>query len=385
MKIAPVYHGPVIHLKDASRSVGVCRALMDKEARVKLIEETSAQYDRLRDEHENWQSARRYMPIGNARAKGMKTDWASAQIVKPSFLGVKITKDVSLTDIKKRVDWSPLFMAWELKGKYPHIFKDPKIGEEARKLFNDAQDMLQEIIDENLLTAKAALGFFPANSVGDDIEIYTDDERKEVKTVFHTLRQQILKSDGKPYYALADFIAPKETGVKDYVGGFAVTTGIGLAELVAQYKKDNDDYKAILATALADRLAEAFAERMHELVRKQFWGYAPDENLDDEAFMQCRYRGIRPAPGYPACPDHTEKMELFDLLGVQKNVGITLTENYAMIPASSVSGIYFAHPDSKYFWLGDICRDQVEDYAARKGIEVGEVQKWLSPYLGYKV
>ena len=385
VKIAPAYHGPVIHLKDASRSVGVCRALMDKEARVKLIEETAAQYDRLRDEHENRQSARRYMPIGNARAKGMKTDWASAQIVKPSFLGVKITKDVSLTDIKKRIDWSPLFMAWELKGKYPHIFKDAKIGEEAKELFNDAQTMLQEIIDQKLLTAKAVLGFFPANSVGDDIEVYTDDERKEVKTVFHTLRQQIAKSDSKPYYALADFIAPKETGVKDYIGGFAVTTGIGLKELVASYKSENDDYKAILATALADRLAEAFAERMHELVRKQFWGYAPDENLDDEAFMQCRYRGIRPAPGYPACPDHTEKMELFDLLGVQKNVGITLTENYAMIPASSVSGIYFAHPDSKYFWLGDICRDQVEDYATRKGIEVGEVQKWLSPYLGYKV
>ena len=203
--------------------------------------------------------------------------------------------------------------------------------------------------------------------------------------MFHTLRQQVAKFDSKPYYALSDFIAPRETGVKDYLGGFAVTTGVGLTELVARYKSEHDDYKGIMATALADRLAEAFAERMHELVRKKFWGYASDENLDEEAFLQCRYRGIRPAPGYPACPDHTEKSLLFDLLGVEKNTGITLTENYAMIPASSVSGIYFAHPESKYFWLGNICRDQVEDYAARKGMEVKEVEKWLSPYLGYQV
>ncbi len=385
VKIAPAYHGPVVHLKDASRSVGDCRKLMDEALKAELIKETAAEYDRLRAEHENRQSAKRYATIDEARAKGMKTDWASAQIVKPSFLGVKVSKDVSLKDITPRIDWSPFFMAWELKGKYPNIFKDPKIGEEAKKLFDDAQVMLQEIVDQKLLTAKAVLGFFPVNSVRDDIEVYTDDTREEVKMIFHTLRQQVAKFDSKPYYALSDFIAPRETGVKDYLGGFAVTTGVGLTELVARYKSEHDDYKGIMATALADRLAEAFAERMHELVRKKFWGYASDENLDEEAFLQCRYRGIRPAPGYPACPDHTEKSLLFDLLGVEKNTGITLTENYAMIPASSVSGIYFAHPESKYFWLGNICRDQVEDYAARKGMEVKEVEKWLSPYLGYQV
>ncbi|MCK5012643.1 MAG: methionine synthase [Candidatus Omnitrophica bacterium] len=385
VKIVPAYHGPVVYLKDASCSVGVCRSLMDQESRAALIEKVAGEYARLRSEYENRQSARRYVTISEARKKGMKTDWAKALITKPSFSGVKIFEDFDLENIRQRIDWSPFFLTWELKGKYPNIFNDAKIGEEAKKLFDDAQTMLQEIIDQKLLTAKAALGFFPVNSVGDDIEVYTDDGRKEIRIVFHTLRQQVAKADNKPYYALADFIAPKGTGVCDYFGGFAVTAGIGLKDLVERYKKDHDDYKCILATALADRLVEAFAERMHELVRKQYWGYAPDEELDEEAFIQCRYRGIRPAPGYPACPDHTEKSQLFDLLDVQKNTGITLTESYAMMPASSVSGIYFAHPDSKYFWLGDICRDQVEDYAARKGMAVKEVEKWLSPYLGYKI
>ena len=242
----------------------------------------------------------------------------------------------------------------------------------------------EAVAELKLMIAKAVVGLFPANSVGDDIELYADDKRKKVMANFHTLRQQVEKVNDNPYYALSDFIAPKDSRVKDYLGGFAVTTGIGLDAIVERYKKDHDDYQGILATALADRLAEAFAERMHELTRKELWGYAPDEDLDEEAFMQCRYRGIRPAPGYPACPDHTEKVSLFELLDTVKSTGIYLTENYAMSPASSVSGIYFAHPESKYFALGAIDRDQVEEYAARKNMSVKEIEKWLSPNLGYK-
>jgi 5-methyltetrahydrofolate--homocysteine methyltransferase len=384
VKIAPATRGPVIHLKDASRSVQACRSLMDKQLRPGLIRKTVADYDRLRDEYGQRQSTKRYVPLAEARAKGLKTDWDTADITKPTFLGIKVFEDFDLSELRESVDWSPFFLTWELKGKYPNIFKDAKIGIEAKKLFDDAQNMLQEIIDQKLLTAKAVLGFFPVNSVGDDIEVYTDDGRKKVRAVFRTLRQQAAKLNSKPYYALADFIAPREAGVKDYLGAFAVTAGIGLSALVAKYNKDHDDYNSILATALADRLAESFAERMHELTRKQYWGYAPDENLTIEDFNQCRYRGIRPAPGYPACPDHTEKSLLFDLLEVEANAGITLTENYAMIPASSVSGIYFAHPQSKYFALGSISKDQIDDYARRKKMSVAEVEKWLSPYLAYK-
>jgi 5-methyltetrahydrofolate--homocysteine methyltransferase len=383
VKIAPAYRGPVLHIKDASRSVGACRSLMDPTSRLQLVRQTEAEYDRLREDHGSRQATKRYLAIAEARKNGMKADWARVSITKPSFLGTKVFDDFDLNEIKARIDWSPFFLTWELKGKYPNIFKDKTIGQEARRLFDDAQGMLEEIIRKKLLKAKAVVGLFPANSVGDDIELYTDDTRTQTRIIFHTLRQQVLKSDDKPYYALSDFIAPKESGVKDYLGGFAVTAGIGLDVLVEQYQRDHDDYKAIMATALADRLAEAFAERLHELTRKQFWGYAPDEDLDEEAVLQCRYRGIRPAPGYPACPDHTEKRALFDLLEVEAKAGIALTENYAMIPASSVSGIYFAHPDSKYFALGAIVKDQVEDYAARKKMTVAEVEKWLGPNLGY--
>ena len=383
VKIAPAYHGPVIHLKDASRSVKACRSLMNEQLRPELVRKTASAYERLREEYAQRQSTKRYVTIDEARTKGLKTEWEKAEITKPSFLGIKAFDNYDLSEIRKFIDWSPFFLTWELKGKYPNIFKDAKIGNEAKNLFDDAQQMLDEIIDQKLLTAKAVIGFFPVNSIGDDIELYVNDDRKKVRAVFRTLRQQVAKLNSKPYYALSDFIAPKETGVKDYLGGFAVTAGIGLDVLVEKYKKDNDDYNSILATALADRLVESFAERMHELTRKQFWGYAPDENLTIEDFNQCRYRGIRPAPGYPACPDHTEKSLLFELLEVEANAGITLTENYAMIPASSVSGIYFAHPQSKYFALGNIAKDQVKDYAARKEMSVEEVEKWLSPHLGY--
>jgi 5-methyltetrahydrofolate--homocysteine methyltransferase len=384
VKIAPAYHGPVIHLKDASRSVGACRVLMDDKGRPQLMAQTAAAYELLREEFEKRRSTRRFVSLAEARQKGLKTDWSRLDIKKPSFLGTKVFEDYGLHEIKEYIDWSPFFMTWELKGKYPGIFKDPQIGQEARKLFDDAQATLEEIMAQKFLTAKAVVGFFPVNSVGDDIVVYCDDDRTKVRAVFHTLRQQVEKVNSKPYYALSDFIAPRETGRKDYLGGFAVTAGVGLDALVDRYKKDHDDYKSILVTALADRLAEAFAERMHELTRKELWGYAPDEALDEEAFIQCRYRGIRPAPGYPACPDHTEKRLLFDLLNVEAHTGIRLTENFAMLPGSSISGIYFSHPDSKYFALGAINKDQVEEYALRKNMDIQEVEKWLGPNLGYQ-
>ncbi|MDP2652802.1 MAG: methionine synthase [Candidatus Omnitrophota bacterium] len=383
VKIAPGYEQPVIHVKDASRSVGICRALMDPKQKPALVEKTRQDFARLRDEHANRQATKKYLTIGEARAKGLKTDWEKALITKPSFLGVKVFEDYDLSDLRTRIDWSPFFMTWELPGKYPNIFKDAKIGAEAKKLFDEAQVMMEEIIKNKLLRARAVIGFFPANSVGDDIEVYTDDSRQKVRMVFHTLRQQTLKHEESPYYALADLIAPKDTGVADYLGGFAVTSGIGTDDMTAKYEKDHDDYRSIMAKALSDRLAEAFAERMHELVRRKFWGYVPHETLTNEDMIHCAYRGIRPAPGYPACPDHTEKPLLFDLLDAEKNTGIRLTETYAMIPASSVCGWYFAHPEAKYFWLGQIAKDQIEDFARRKNEDVRFVEKWLSPYLGY--
>ncbi len=384
VKIAPAYQGLVVHIKDASRSVRICRSLIDPKQRKELKERVRQEYEQLKEEYASRQAAKRYLKISEARNRGFKTDWPKLKIVKPTFLGVKTFKDFDLQEIKEKIDWSPFFLTWELPGKYPNIFKDPKMGKEAKRLFDDAQSLLNEITFNKLLTAKAVLGFFPANSVGDDIELYTDENRKQILTVFHTLRQQVQKHDDKPYYALSDFIAPKETGIKDYLGAFAVTTGIGLEELVKTYERDHDDYRSIMVKALADRLAEAFAERMHELTRKKFWGYVPEENLTNEELIQCLYQGIRPAPGYPACPDHTEKDLLFKILQVEKNAGIKLTETYAMIPASSVSGLYFSHPGSKYFWLGQIDRDQVADFAKRKKMDIKAVEKWLSPNLGYE-
>ncbi len=270
-----------------------------------------------------------------------------------------------------------------MKGKYPDIFDHPQYGEEARKLYHDARELLERIVSEKRLRAKAVIGFFPANSIGDDIEVYRDEKRDTVLTVIHTLRQQMKKKDGRFNLALADFIAPKESGIKDYIGAFAVTAGIGSEELVAAFEADHDDYHAILTKALADRLAEAFAERLHELTRKEFWGYAPDEALSNEEIIREKYRGIRPAPGYPACPDHTEKATLFELLGVTESTGIRLTESYAMLPPASVSGYYFAHPQAQYFGVGKIGRDQVMDYARRKGMEISQMERWLAPVLGY--
>ncbi|MBI5415943.1 MAG: methionine synthase [Candidatus Omnitrophica bacterium] len=404
VKIDPCYDGPVVHVKDASRGVGVAGRLMDPSGKSGFVKDTKQQYACLREEHAGRQAVKRLVPLAQARRHAMAPDWAGVPVTKPSFLGVKVFRDFDLDDIQSRIDWSPFFLAWELKGKYPNIFKDARIGKEAKDLFEDARAMLKEIVRGKLLRASAVVGFFPANAVGDDIEVYADDGRKKVLAVFHTLRQQTQRVEhtlrqqatpgksgssgggaGDCYYALSDFIAPKSSGVRDYIGCFAVTAGLGCDKLVKKFEAGHDDYKSIMAKALADRLAEAFAERMHELTRKKFWGYAPDENLDNEELVRGRYRGIRPAHGYPACPDHTEKAVLFKLADVEKNTGISLTENFAMSPAASVSGLYFAHPGARYFAVGKIGRDQVEDYAARKKMPVEEVERWLGPNLGYRI
>jgi len=383
VKIAPAYQGPVIHSKDASKAVGVCRSLMDPRLKEDLIKNTRAEYERLSQEYLSRQSAKSFVTIEKARLKGLTTDWKKSDIVKPSYLGIKTFKDFDLNLIRKRIDWSPFFITWELKGKYPQIFKDPNFGTEAKRVYDDANALLDEIIAKKILHANAVVGFFPANSVGDDIEIYTDEDRKKVSSVFYNLRQQIIVREDQPLLSHADYIAPKSSGVKDYIGAFAVTTGIGLDALVKIFEDDLDDYKSIMAKAVADRLAEAFTELLHEKVRRELWGYAPDEKLTDEQIILGNYRGIRPAPGYPACPDHTEKATLFKLLHATSNTGIQLTETFAMFPTAAVCGLFFAHPQSKYFAIGKIAQDQIKDYAKRKGMTEQEAEKWLGPNLGY--
>lgn len=383
VKIAPAYRHPAVYVKDASRSVGVCRSLMDAVQKEVFMTKTREDYERLRAEHAGKAASRKYLTLEQARERAFKPDWSKAAIVKPSFLGVKALRDFDLNEIRKTIDWSPFFMAWELKGKYPDILKHERYGEEASKLFREANQMLDEIIAKKLLKAHGVIGFFPASRVGDDIELYTDDTRSKVLTVMHSLRQQVDLPGKKPCMAQADFVAPKDSGLADYIGAFAVTGGLGAEALAAQYEKDHDDFKSIMVKALADRLAEAFAEHLHLLVRKKYWGYAPEENLSNEEIIKGTYRGIRPAPGYPACPDHTEKPPLFKLLNAEENAGISLTESCAMTPASSVCGLYFANPESRYFALDLIQEDQVTDYAKRKGVDLAFMEKWLSPNLGY--
>ncbi|PIW64899.1 MAG: methionine synthase, partial [Candidatus Omnitrophica bacterium CG12_big_fil_rev_8_21_14_0_65_50_5] len=313
----------------------------------------------------------------------LKIAWNPADIVKPARFGVQTFKNHDLAQIASMIDWVPFFPTWELKGKYPKIFDDPKIGVEAKKVFNDAQVMLKTIIKEKWLKANAVVGLFPANSVGDDVEVYADDSRKKIIATFYTLRQQSDKQDGRPNYALSDFIASKDSGLKDYIGAFAVSAGFGVDEKAAEFLKQHDDYNAIMIKALADRLAEAFAELMHKRVRRELWGYASHETLNVEELIQEKYQGVRPAPGYPSQPDHTEKRTIFDLLKAADNTGIQLTESLAMWPASSVSGLYLAHPESKYFALDKIGKDQAEDYARRKGMPLAEIEKWLAPNLVY--
>ncbi len=389
VKIEPKYQrGITVHVLDASRCVGVASNLLSKEKDTKddYVKSIRDEYVRVRDLRGNRKSNKKYLTLNKARERKLKLDWENFTPFKPAFTGVKVFDDYSTEELAAYIDWTPFFSSWQLRGNYPEIFEDEIVGVEAKKLFNDAQSILRRIIDENWLTAKGVIGIFPANAVNDDdIELYESDERKEVKAVLRNLRQQRQKAPGQSNFSLTDFIAPEETGLSDYIGAFAVTTGIGIEKWVKKYEEDLDDYNAIMVKALADRLAEAFAERMHERVRKEFWGYAKEETLNNEEMVAEKYQGIRPAPGYPACPEHTEKATLFEILEVEKNTGIKLTESYSMYPAASVSGWYFAHPESKYFGLGQISLDQVEDYARRKGINREEAERWLAPSLNYDV
>jgi 5-methyltetrahydrofolate--homocysteine methyltransferase len=384
VKIAPSYENPVIHVLDASRSVTVVNRLVSKTLKKGFLDEIRKEYAGLREQYSSRSSRKNYLPLDKARRNRTSIDWEKTTVKKPEKPGITHYNNFSLNKLKRFIDWGPFFIAWEMKGKFPDILEDEKAGKEARKLFDDANRLLDKIINEKLFTAHGIIGLFPANAVGDDIEVYADESRTDVLTTFHTLRQQTEKRSGQPNKALADFLAPKETGIADYMGGFAVTTGHGVTDLVKKFEQDHDDYNAIMVKALADRLAEAFAEFLHREVRTKLWGYAPDEDLDNDQLIREQYTGIRPAPGYPAQPDHTEKPALFDLMNVQDSTGITLTEHLAMSPASSVCGLYFAHPEAQYFNLGNITRDQVEDYAKRKGMSVEEMEKWLGPNLGYE-
>jgi 5-methyltetrahydrofolate--homocysteine methyltransferase len=386
VKIAPGYEQPVIHVKDASRAVGVVQNLVSEGRKADYAEQIAAHYERVRRKHAGRRSKTTLATLRSARANRTKIDWEGYTPPKPTFLGVQTFYDYALQEIRPYIDWTPFFHSWQLKGSHPRIFDDPEKGQEARRLFTDAQELLDRIITEKWLTARAVLGLFPANALeNDSIEIYTDESRGEVLASLDFLRQQKQKPPGRPNRSLADFVAPRNTGLEDHVGLFAVTAGLGADEVALRFEEDNDDYNAIMVKALADRLAEAFAELMHRRVRTEFWGYAADENLDNEALIREEYSGIRPAPGYPACPEHTEKRTLWRLLEVEKNAGITLTESCAMSPGAAVSGYYFSHPDSRYFGVAEIGRDQVEDYAERKGWTPQEAEKWLSPNLGYNV
>ncbi|MGJ3242949.1 MAG: methionine synthase [Opitutales bacterium] len=382
VKIAPQYEHPVVHVNDASRVVNVVSNLLSKKNKDGYIEELKTKQQKLRSDFESGRNKQKLVPIDEARANGFQTDWQTVEIAEPEFLGTKVFQNFDLKTLTDFIDWTPFFAAWELRGRYPRILDDPKQGEEARKLFDEAQELLKQILDEKRFTAHGVIRFAPCNRVGDDIEVYTDKDRSEVEGVMHCLRQQAARDDDRPHLCLADYIAPKDSGRLDYIGGFAVTAGHGVDEWAREFEEKNDDYTSIMIKALGDRLAEAFAECMHLEVRK-FWGFGKTENLAPEDLIREKYRGIRPAAGYPACPDHTEKGPLFDWLEAEKNAGMTLTENYAMHPASSVSGLYFSHPKSRYFGLGKIDRDQVEDYAERKGESVETIEKWLAPNLGY--
>ncbi|QEH40259.1 methionine synthase [Chitinophaga sp. XS-30] len=383
VKIAPEYENGVVHVLDASRSVTVTGNLLNKALNKNFLEEVKSEYVKLNEAFRNKRPVKQYLPIAEARQNKVKIDWEKFNPVKPAFIGTKTFANYDLGEIAKYIDWQPFFISWELHGKFPQILEDKVVGKEATRLFQDAQDMLRRIIAENWLTARAAIGIFPANSDGADTIHATTEDGAIIPLEF--LRQQIKKAPGQPNISLADFIAPAASGKQDYIGGFAVTAGEGIEKWLDQFKKEHDDYSSIMLKALADRMAEAFTELMHARVRKEFWGYASKEHLSNEQLIKEEYLGIRPAPGYPACPEHTEKYKLFDMLGATEATGITLTESLAMYPASSVSGWYFANPESKYFGLGKIEKDQLEDYAQRKGWTVEEAEKWLRPNLEYDI
>ena len=399
VKIAPEYPHGVVHVLDASRVVNVVSSLLSPEQKPAFLTENAAKQERLRTEFTARRQQRTLLPLAEARARRTPIDWATADIPRPEFFGTRMFSSeqtsnaqpsalspqlsaLKLEEIVRYIDWGPFFSAWEISGRYPDLLTDATVGVEATKLFNDAQKLLARIVAEKRFTAKAVIGFWPANAVGDEIEVYADEQRSRMLTTFHCLRQQQEKPAGQFNHSLADYIAPRNSGRPDYLGGFAVTAGHGVETLTAEFKAQHDDYSAIMAQALGDRLAEALAELMHKKAR-DFCGYGREEKLTMAEIIREKYRGIRPAPGYPACPDHTEKRLLFDLLGAEAATGITLTESFAMHPASSVSGHYFNHADSKYFAVGKLGKDQVEDYAARKGFTVAEAEKWLGPYLDY--
>ena len=382
VKIAQHYSGPVVHVNDASKSVPVASSLISDILCPTFMTALNSEYEYVREQNRRAQGQNKFISLAEARTNKTKINWNTSHFHKPTFLGTKVFSSYSLEKLVPFIDWTPFFHTWEMKGSYPKILADPLRGEEAKKLFDDAQSMLQKIIAENWLSANGVIGFWPANTINDDdIEVYEDDTRTVIKTVLHTLRQQTKKPANEPNIALADFIAPK--GHADYIGGFAVSTGFGIDDKVAAFEKEHDEYSSIMLKAIADRLAEAFSEYMHQLVRKEMWAYAKNEILTREELVQEEYVGIRPAQGYPACPEHTEKKLQFELLEVYKNTGITLTESYAMVPTAAVSGLYFSHPQSNYFGLGKITKEQVQDYAKRKGMNIVEAERWLSPNLGY--
>ncbi len=383
VKIAPHYDHTSVYVKDASRAVGVVSQLVSDTLQAEYTEKIAAEYQQIRERHKQKQLAAKWLSIDSARKNRLQSDWSEVEIAIPKEPGIHILKNYSLKQLQDTIDWTPFFQSWELAGRFPKILADEKVGKQAQQLYQDAEELLQKIINDELLTAHAIFGLFPANSVGDDIEVYADENRSSVIQVLHTLRQQSEKPTGKPNLALADFIVPKSTGRTDYIGAFCVTAGFGVDELVAEFEKQHDDYSAIMVKALADRLAESFAEHLHQLVRQRFWAYAEEESLSNNELIDEAYQGIRPAPGYPACPDHTEKQTIWSLLQVQEKIGVSLTESLAMFPTASVSGLYIAHPGARYFGLGKIYRDQIEDYAARKNMDINLVEKWLAPNLGY--
>jgi 5-methyltetrahydrofolate--homocysteine methyltransferase len=384
VKIHPRYaRGQAVHVNDASRAVGVVSNLLSDDTKVTFIEQVRAEYAKAAAAHERAEAEKRRLPLADARNNAFRPDWSAYTPPKPTFLGTRTFGDFDLKELADYIDWTPFFQTWELKGRYPAILEDEKQGEAARALWVDAQAMLAEIIEQKWFAPKAVIGFWPASAVGDDVRLFTDDQREDELATFFTLRQQLSKRDGKPNMALSDFIAPIESGKPDYLGGFVVTAGMEEVAIAERFERANDDYSSILVKALADRFAEALAEYMHMKVRREFWGYAADETLTSSELIAETYRGIRPAAGYPAQPDHTEKTTLFRLLEAERNVGVRLTESYAMWPGSSVSGLYYAHPDAYYFGVAKVERDQVIDYAQRKGMEVQEVERWLGPILNY--
>jgi 5-methyltetrahydrofolate--homocysteine methyltransferase len=375
--------GQAVYVNDASRAVGVAQALMSAEQKTGYVSDLRGEYAKIAAAHARAQEDKARLPLATARGNSLKLDWSGAyQPPKPSFLGTRTFDDYPIAELIEYIDWTPFFQTWELAGKFPAILNDAKVGEAARALYDDARKMLDRIVAEKWFKAGAVVGFWPANTQGDDIVVYADETRKKPLTVLHSLRQQLSKREGRANAALSDFVAPRDSGLADYIGGFTVTAGLGEDEAADRFKRANDDYSAILVKALADRLAEAFAERMHQRVRKELWGYEPHENLSNEAMISEQYRGIRPAPGYPAQPDHTEKATLFRLLQSER-IGVKLTESFAMWPGAAVCGLYFSHPQASYFGVGKIERDQVEDYAARKGWSVQETERWLAPILNY--